>query len=177
MADPFRLRVQKALTAALEEITPDNGYVSDLAPFLSEGDQEKRVFRGRIYFGEGDPLPMVSILEDPIQPEHDLGSPRSSKGRTNWVLLLQGFVDDDPVNPTDPAHFLMADVKRRLVLLKESENSSVGLLGFGTKAPMVESLEFDGGVVRPPDAEVSATAYFWMRLELALVEDHKESFA
>jgi hypothetical protein len=40
-------------TEALKEITVANGYAHDLAT---------SAFRGRVIFGENDPVPMVSIL-------------------------------------------------------------------------------------------------------------------
>ena len=55
MVDPMRLKVLKALCDKLAEIS---------APefnFTLSGN----VFRGRATFGADDPLPLVSVLEDP----------------------------------------------------------------------------------------------------------------
>lgn len=163
MPEPFRLAVQKALTAALSEITIENGYSTDLGG---------NVFRGRLIYGATDPLPMVSILEEPIAEETDL-APSGGADRSAYRLMVQGFVDDDPINPTDPAHWLLADVKKRLIALKNTGREGGGIFHFGAKAPMVDAVDFDGGVVRPPDGEVSAKAYFWCRVTLELVEDHE----
>ncbi len=164
--DPFRLRVQKAFTAALEQITVANGFRNDLAG---------SVFRGRTIFGDNDPLPMVSMLEEPIAPENDL-SPRSGTAETgDYVLMVQGFIKDDPENPTDPAHVLLADVKRRLVELKADDRRQDRPFRFGPKANTVVSVSWDGGVVRPAD-EVSAVAYFWLRVTFELAEDHLNPF-
>lgn len=164
--EPFRLRVQKALCAALEEITPANGYTFDLTD---------AVFRGRDIFGDKDPLPMVAILEPPVPPE-EIRAPRDSAGGYgDWDLLLQGFVDTDPtnvLNPTDPAHFLLADVKKRLAKEKV-RNGTYNALGMDNQ---VEIGPIGRGVVRPPD-EISARAYFWLTLTLRVAEDPEDPFA
>jgi len=155
--DPFRLRVLKALTTALQEITPANGYKHDLS---------SSVFRGRDLFGEDDPLPMVSILEA-TDEQDQVQSPRGSGDNFGvWGLLIQGFAEDDPENPTDPAHYLMADVKKRLAIERQ-KGVSFNILGMGG---LVDKLEFSPGIVRPADA-YSAKAYFWLRLDLTVVED------
>lgn len=164
MPEPFRLAVQKALTAALSEITVAAGYSTDLGA---------NVFRGRIIFGESDPLPMVSILEEPIADETNLSPGLGAGDSGPYTLMVQGFVENDSENPTDPAHWLLADVKKRLIALKQSAPEGEGLFHFGAKAPMVMSVDFDGGVVRPPDGEVSAQAHFWLRVVFDLVEDHE----
>lgn len=158
--DPYRLRVQKAISAALKEITPANGYVHDLSA---------SVFRGRNIFGESDPLPMVSILEAPIQPD----APRLPDGGTTqnaeWELVVQGFVEDDKFNPTDPAHRLLADVKKRLALEAKKYVPGEGYNMFGMAGKLTK-LWIGPGVVRPPD-EISSKAYFWLTIRLGLVED------
>lgn len=160
--DPFRLKVMKALTAALEEITVDNGYQHDLPG---------RVYRGRVIFGERDPIPMLSILEVPL-PLEQITSPRdATESAGGWDLMIQGFVEDDAKNPTDPAHRLLADVKRRLVL--EKRRVTMGEV-FGMNA--ISGIRIGPGVVRPPD-EVSAKAYFWLSLVIEMVEDLADPFA
>lgn len=157
MSDPFRLRVLKALSAALEEINPDNGYSFDM---------RGNVFRGRDMFGDSDPVPMISVLEA-IDEKAQIPSPEGGAHSTGpWELLVQGFLDDDLVHPTDPAHLLMAEVKKRLVQERVRERQR-NILGMGGK---VTELRFSSGVVRPPD-EDSAKAYFWLRLTLVLVEN------
>lgn len=174
--EPFRLRVQKSLTAALEQITPANGFKNDLSETTNDrGKPQKRVFRGRTLYGEDDPLPMLSILEEPIAPETDLAPTSGSSGVGPYDLMVQGFVDDDKDNPTDPAHILMADVKQRLIGLKLDENLSDRVFRFGPKANTVIGVSFGGGVVRPAD-EVSAVAYFWLRVSFDLAEDHLNPF-
>lgn len=164
MSDPFRLQVLKALTAAFEEITPANGYAHDLSG---------KVFRGRTSFGEDDPIPMVCILEAIEQEQPGTVSMPNAAGMSNgpWVLLIQGFVDDDPQNPTDPAHILMADVKKRLAAERPRERQH-NILGMGGR---VHELKISPGVVRPPD-DISGKAYFWLRITLGMVENLSDPY-
>ncbi len=158
-AIPLRLRVLMALTATLQEA---------VYSYLDEPDVPLtgKVFRGRVIFGETDPLPMLSILEAPLMPEQ-LPSPfDSTDSKGDWDLLIQGFVDDDHENPTDPAHYLMAATKQRLAHEK-ARDRDFAILGLGKH---VTGISWGAGVVRPPD-EISAKAYFWLPLTLTLVED------
>lgn len=169
--EPFRLRVQKSLTAALEQIIPSNGFVNDMAPEDGEG----KVLRGRTIFGDDDPLPMISILEEPIAPESDLAPSDGTTAYASYDLMVQGFVKDNYKHPTDNAHYLLGDVKKRLISLKEEEKRDDRVFRFGAKANTVTEVSFGGGVVRPAD-EVSAVAYFWLRVSFQLCEDHLNPF-
>ncbi len=160
---PFRLRVLRALTGCLQQITPANGYKSDLS---------NAVFRGRIQFGDKDPLPMVSILEPPIPNDaHD--SPRGAgMNHFDWLMVIQGFVEDDHKNPTDPAHVAMADVRQALAKERQKglrDNDIFGMAG------RVDDIVIGIGVVRPSD-EISAKAYFWLNLTVKIVEDMADPY-
>lgn len=161
--DPTRLRILKAVTAALQEITPANGYKHDLST---------SVFRGRAVFGYSDPLPMVSVLEDVNEAAQQETAKPNPVQAGPWTLLVQGFCEDDKDNPTDPAHRLMADVKRRLV--EERVRDSFKILGMGDT---VTDLKLSHGVVRPPEDGVSDKAYFWLRMTLDVVEDVTKPYA
>lgn len=179
---PFKLRVLRALTDALKEITVDNGYESDLADFdPGDGVDIARVYRGRAWFGENDPIPMVSILEG-VSPADEVDEPPVS-GVTveyDWPLLIQGFVQDDPLNPTDPAYVLMADVRRRLAIETKRKGAGTNMpdpLGLGvTGKNLITGLHVGPGVVRPAD-DVSAKAYFWLSLVLRVTDNAAEPYA
>lgn len=163
MADPTRLRILKALTSALESITPANGYRHDLSG---------KVFRGRDIFGYKDPLPMVAILEQ-IEEQEQQPAPRAGgTAHGPWTLQLQGFVADDRDNPTDPAHYLMAEVKQRLIEERLRDHQR-DILGMGK---VITELRLSQGVVRPAD-EISDKAYFWLRVTLGVVENLNEPYA
>lgn len=161
--DSYRLKVLKKLTAAFEEITVANGYQNDLAG---------KVFRGRLFYGDDDPIPMISILEHP-EPADQADAPRSGphRGPTRLELIVQGFVEDDWENPTDPAYGLLADVQKRLIEeSRKEEDSEI----FGES--QVTSLEIGAGRVRPPD-EISGKAYFWLTVVISIAEDLSNPFA
>jgi len=154
--DPFRLKVLKGLTTSLEYITVAHGFHNDLSG---------KVFRGRSVYGDDDPVPMVSILEPPIPLDAVFAQGQNPNSVGNWELLLQGFVKDDRKNPTDPAHHLMADVKKHLVFEKQRDRGN-NIFGLGGR---VTEIFIGQGSVRPPDT-MSNKAFFWLILTLGLAE-------
>jgi len=173
--EPFRLRVLKALTESLREITPANGYESDLSDFVdTDGITSERVIRGRDRFGEGDALPFLSILEDFRANDTTHGGEGSTAGKNEWKLLIQGFIQDDPVHKTDPAYTLAADV---LKCLAGQRRRKYDILGLGNAAPCVIDLKMAAPVVRPADDEISSTTFFFLSVTLTLVEDLQNPFA
>lgn len=159
---PVRLEILMRLTKTLQEITIANGYLFDM---------QESVFRGRNVFGPKDPSPMLAILETPIQPEA-IPSPPDSPLRTGpYELTIQGFVTDDPENPTDPAHFLAAEVIRRLAVEKE-RNANYELFDMGDD---VTNISIGEPVIRPPD-ELSATSYCYIPIRLTLAEDLRHPY-
>jgi len=164
MNDPFRLKVMKALTVVLEEITLANGFQHDLSA---------SVVRGRINLDETDPLPLVAVNEKPVFPEQ-LETPGGSAAHIGTLdLLIQGFAVDDRKNPTDPAYRLLADVTKRLAQEKLRDDG-FDILGMGER---ITALDIGQGVVRPPDAVVSDTAFFWLPVTLTFGERLDEPFA
>lgn len=177
MPDSFRLRVMKGISAALKEITVDNAFIHDMGDFEdSAGRTAERVFRGRDFFGENDPLPMLSVLEDPRAPEPFNGSTTSAKSQNTFRVLIQGFVKDDKQHPLDPAYALSAEVIQALVAAKQS---STGILGLNKamRAPCVMGMSIGQPVHRPGRDEVSDHAYFLVGVTLMLAEDLEKPFA
>ena len=179
---PFKLRALTALTAALKEITPANGYVCDLADFdPGDGVTTARVYRGRAWYGETDPIPLLSVLEG-VSPADEVAEPPASGtvAEYDWPLLVQGFVDDDADNPTDPAYILMADVRRRIA--EENKRKAAGThmpdpLGLGlTGKNRIVELSVGPGVVRPAD-DVSSKAWFWLTVTCRVVDNAAEPYA
>lgn len=175
----FQLRALRALTAAIKEITPDNGYLNDLSDFTDDAGDHERVFRGRAWFGEDDVLPMVSILEG-TTPAGEVSEPPvdTTSGEYDWEILVQGFVNDDPAHPTDPAYSLRADVRRRLAverIRKQVGSHQLDPFGMGAGKNRITGLVIGTGVVRPAD-DVSAKAYFWMTLKLRVFENAADPF-
>lgn len=170
--DPFRLRLLQAMTAAFDEIDGTDGiYHYDLRPFQVVRDgkkvMQKRNFRGRVVFGDKDPLPMTSILEEVLQPEQFRSSHANPYRTGPWALIIQVFVEDDLENPTDPAQRLISDVQTRIALeIKKINDRKQHAFGF--KA--IKSINLGPPVVRPPD-EISSKAYGWLPVALDIVED------
>lgn len=170
MADVLRIRVMKKLQTVLEEIDGTLFGLTDEAG-TALPTMAGRVKRGRLIFGDKDPIPMLSILEVPIPLDQIVPPPDSSYSNGTWELLIQGFAKDDAENPTDPAHVLMAATKKRLAGEKR-KNRDFNIFGMGKH---ITDMRIGAGVVRPPD-EVSAKAYFWLNLSLDIVEDLFDPF-
>lgn len=179
--EPFRQRVLTAITDTLKTITPANGYKFDLADDLSpDAEYVSRVFRGRAWFGDSDPIPMISVLEAPDEADDFLDEPFDGKQEGgDWRLFVQGFVNDDPFNPTDPAYRLLADVRRRLLAERRRKHSTarhqpdpfgLGVARSDGSGNAVLGLTVGKGAVRPAD-DVSAKAYFWMVITIKMIEN------
>lgn len=180
MADPKRLVVLKRLTEYLEsEVSTSNGYQHNLAG---------AVFRGRYFFSKDDPVPMVSILENPDPDRFPQAAGRNGtqvqQGHEAWTLLIQGWAVDDKINPTDPAYRLMADVTKALSRLSDGGDPANlrsaplhYLLGGANGAePVVTYVRPEPGVVRPPTEQQTELAFFWIRCEFGFVEDPADPY-
>lgn len=177
---PFKLQVLRALTAAIKEVTPTNGYVCDLADYdPGDGVTMERVYRGREYFGDEDPLPMVGILEG-TNPADEVAEPPydGEIAEYDWPLLIQGWTRNDPEHPTDQAYLLLADVRQRLNMerrrKKPGDRTSRRILGFDEDK--ITRLSIGPGVVRPPDT-LSPTAWWWLNVTVRIVDNAAEPYA
>jgi len=178
---PFRLRILEALTTELQTIarvagTDTGPYAYDLSVDATFPDG--KVLRGRGTYGTNDPLPMLSMIEDPKQLEQDEAQPENTSGKGDWDLIIQGFIEDDPVHPTDPAYYLMADTKAVLHMVRAARGAdgrTPDILGFGDKKPCILAMYIGSGVIRPPD-DLSAKTYFWLPVRLTPVEDGANAF-
>lgn len=160
---PARLVVLQRLTALIEGTTgPDHTGV----PFNLAGS----VYRGRTEFGSDTDLPAVSILE---APNPDIGK-FAGEGQAmaeSWMLLIQGWAVDDPMNPSDPAYYLAAAVTQRLSML-------VAMKGDGSGRPLdkelymlgglITSLQIGPSVVRPLDKNASSRAFYYQPVRVGL---------
>lgn len=157
MADSKRLKILKALSVQLADVTVANGYRTDV----------QKVYRGKTTLGSNNPLPCITIIEAPTPDDQPFRAAEGVKQKDNWYLFVQGFVKDDPDNPTDPAHDFLADVKRCLSRNFDA-NSAEYMLG-----GLAASFRMEPGTCAPP-GEVSPTAYFWLRLEVGVAEDLRD---
>lgn len=178
MTTPFKLTILQALTDTLKTITPANGYHSDLSDYdPGDGVMTPRVYRGRAFFGDNDPVPMVSVLEqigDPDTLVDQLATTPFSE--YSWPLIVQGWVKDDSQNPTDPAYYLLADVRQRLAIeAKRRTADKTESHIFGLPWTMVTGLKFGTGIVRP-SSEVSAYAGFHLTVEVQICDNAEKQY-
>ncbi len=160
MNDSKRLTVLKRITALLETITVANGYQHDLTG---------RIYRGRGTFGNEFDLPCVSILEALIPDREPVPVGSGVLQDDDWILLIQGWAPDDADHPTDPAHALLADLKKALARVIQDEGPNPSLDPFFRLGGLIADLRIEPGVVRPPD-ELSARAYCYLRVAVSLSE-------
>ena len=176
--DPFRLRVMKAICDQLKTITIENGYRHNLNDYTDSVGRpnQLRVFRGRDLYGDNDPLPMISVLEDFRSKEDEENDPDSRQAQVQGnplTLLIMGFVPNDQNNPLDPAYLLSADVIKCLAKAKVKYD----ILGLGSDLPSVDKMIIGAPVHRPADNDVSSVAFFFLKVRLTLIEDLENPFA
>lgn len=165
-SDPFRLTVLKAVTEQLKTVQPANGYMHDLSDMTDRaGRTVARVSRGRVRFGDSDPMPLVAILEDPRAIEATNAKDETPIAANKLRLLIQGFVQDDKDNPLDPAYHLSADAISALVRAKADR---FNILGMGGR---ITAISIGQPVHRPGQDEISSTAYFVFGVTLTMIED------
>ncbi|EDL9287903.1 hypothetical protein CTQ87_20140 [Salmonella enterica subsp. enterica serovar Infantis] len=160
-----RLDILKALTAHLEQITIENGYAYDL---------KGKVYRGRDRFGADftSKLPIVSILEAKATDYGAFANEEQTVRMDDWVLLVQGWVKDDPRNPTDPAYELLAEVEKRLAMLvAKGENGQPMYPALYRLGGKIAKLTLAQPVVRPPEDGLSDTAFFFLPVRVGLKVD------
>lgn len=173
MADQsYRFTVLQRLTALLQATI---GVLDAAGNPVDMGD---KVFRGRMNFGDSDPLPCVSIIEA-TRPEHGFSAGTNDEVRAGrWPLIIQGWVKNDPVNPTDPAYGLAAAIEQQLGRVIATDRQGEPLypddymLGPGDDARdrLIVKLGFGQGVVSPPREQVSTNAFFFLPVWVELAE-------
>jgi hypothetical protein len=174
MADSIQLDILKRLTTHLQGITAANGYDYDLS---------QAVFRGRLLYGDDDPVPMISIVEH-LQGDVtvDTAGENQIVHTETWILLVQGWTENDPVNPTDDVYNLKAAVEHRLARIIKQNNYGdpefpseyfLGLYGQG----IITGLTIGPGVVSPPRQGVSEKAFFYLPLGVGLAIDISNPYA
>lgn len=170
-----KLAIMKALTAHLQGITPA---WLDLPPEMDGEtcpyDLSTSIYRGRLTFGDEVPAPFVAIFEAPRQLDPNGAGSGDLYNKEDWTLLIQGFVDNDELNPTDPAYDLLAWVQMRLArITTEAPNGRRG--GKYPSEWRLGNLQIDIRyqipIVRPGKDDVSGTAYFYMPISVGNVTD------
>lgn len=169
MKRPQRLDVLIALTEHLEGITPENGYKHNLAG---------KVYRGKNFIGAEVERPALSIIESPQPDVSRFTGEWGDTRRAEWVVLIQGIVNDDKTHPSDPAYYLAAEVEAHLSRLIVTDGRT-GLPIYPTEHLLggrIVEMELAPAVVRPPENSVSASAFFFLPLRLTLAAETSEPF-
>lgn len=154
MVKPKRLLAMEALTDLLKTITLVNGYQHDLS---------EAVFRGVPVFTDGDPVPMLSVLEWIDFNEGPQFLREANKYKHTLDLMLQGWVEADDHNWTDTAYPLLADVQKCLSQINEMGGPNF-MLG-----RLITRFDLSPGMVRPPD-QLSALPCFYLRVRIEVAE-------
>lgn len=177
-----KLALMKALTEHLEGITPQ--WVDLPKPLLDAGavcpyDLSSSIFRGRVTFGDEVANPFIAILEAPRQIDPNGGGVAKLVQDEDWTLLIQGFANDDPKHPTDPAYQLLAWVQMRMSRITVEKKSGAR----GGEYPdefrlggLVADVRYQIPIVRPGKDDVSDTAYFYMPISVGTVTDLTQPF-
>lgn len=162
---PLRLSIIMALQEHLEGINKIDGYNYDL---------RGKVLRNRLLLGtelREDSPALVSIVESPRSDIAIFTGEWADMRKDQWTILIQGIVADDKTdNTVDDAYYLCEDVEKRLsriIAVKTGrpgpEFPSEHLLG-----GKITSLEIAPPIVRPPEAQVSASAFFYLPVRLGI---------
>ncbi|QJI52239.1 hypothetical protein [Cronobacter phage JC01] len=158
----IRLKILKALTKHLEGINGIEPYVHDI---------RGSVYRGRAILGDSMPLPCVSILEGKATDYGEFADEEETVRKDKWLLLIQGWVKDDPANPTDPAYGLLADVELRLSDITAKEAGAPKFPDIHLLGGLISSLTLAAPVVRPPEDALSSKAFFYLPVLVGLKSD------
>ena len=160
---------------AMQRLTTHLEAIAFTSTFAGTGDVNLagKVYRGRTVFGDEVQPPFLAILEQPRQLLPETAGDGKLARKDQWQLLIQGFAVDYKLNPTDPAYELLAHVEMRLARIVAQKTN-----GGGAAYPaefrlgnIVESTRFQNPIVRPPDNDVSDTAYFYMPVTFEIVTD------
>lgn len=160
--EPKRLRILQALSTILEGITVNNGYGVDV----------KGVYRGRAVFGANTPLPAISLIEPNKTDYGDFADENLMVRKDKWLVLVQGWVEDDPENPTDPAYRLAAAIEKRL-----SDVNNPKIPGSFRLRGLISGLTMAQPVCRPPEDAISSKAFCFLPIIIGLESDLTNPYA
>ena len=173
MADPFRLRLMKALTAQIKSISKDDGFNFDLGDYDDADTRPReRVYRGRDIFGSTDEAPLVAVLEDPRSEPSENGSDARSAAN-KFRVIIQGFCAEDQTgHPLDDAYLMSADIIQALAAAKRP--SREGILGMGNR---VTAMNIGQPVHRPGKDAISDPAYWLVGVTFTIIEKLDDPYA
>jgi hypothetical protein len=163
---PTRLLILQRICTLLATITEINGETVDLTG---------SVFRGRNLLGADVVQPALSILESGSPDIATFASQEHEFRKAYWTLLVEGTISDDILHPSDKAYWFVAAVEEVLSRVITEDRSGKGafpddyLLGLGNNGQsLITGMDIAPSVVRPPEANVSATAFFFLPIRVGI---------
>jgi hypothetical protein len=156
----YRLEILKKLTTLLQDVSFT---YNDIAY-----DIGAKVYRGRRVYGGESELPLISLLEAPRNDAGIFGAENKSRRAEKWSLLIQGWVDDDKKNPTDPAYAFMQVVEDRLFRVVEEPGGVPTYPDDYLLGRTISGMTIYPGVVSPPLEQVSSKAFFYLPVDLQI---------
>lgn len=160
-----RLSVLIALKELLAGIRKAEGCAFDMSA--------ESVFINRMLFGpevsNANLGTALSIIEAP-RPDFAQFAGDGLMRDDNWTLMIQGIVHDDKTKDTEyNIYYLEQDVERRLLRTIAERTSGSALhpehFMLGGK---ISSVEVAPPVIRPPEAQVSSHAFFYLPIRVGV---------
>lgn len=173
MSDSRQLDILKKLTVHLQGIIPANGY---------DFDMSDSVFRGRVIYGDDDPVPLINVVEHlSADVSVETAAENKIERQETWILLVQGWLNHAPINPTDDAYQLKAAVEHRLARLVKIDPSNGDPLYpdeyFLGIVDTITGISIGPGVVSTATRESgSAKAFFYLPVGITLAIDVSDPF-
>lgn len=188
----WQLKIVMKFTELLERINPDNIDPATGDPYRCpdqiinpetrqpyEWDFRKRVHRGKTILGNGknEAPPSITILEtDRPIPGLYLGNDDPNPRIESLSLYIQGFAPDVAAHKSDSAYLMMGQVQQllaRVSALDPAKGINSGLplypddylFGLRTGSQnerLLTGLTIGAGTARPPNENVSPTAFFYI---------------
>lgn len=160
---PKRLVILNALRDLLAGINENEGGTFNMAG---------KVYVNRLLFGADvtAQAPALSIVEAP-RPDFALyGGEDNFMRADKWTLLIQGITPDDKTANSEAwPYFLEQDVELRLRRMTELRASgSPAYREHYLLGDRIASVEVAPPVIRPPEAQVSSHAFFYVPIRLGI---------
>lgn len=189
----WQLKIMQSFTELLERINPDNTDPATGDPYRCPDqiinpetrepyawDFRKRVHRGKTILGNGknESPPSITLIETD-RPIPGLHIPDDPNPRIESLgIYIQGFAPDVAAHKSDSAYLMMGQVQQLLGRITAKDpakgiNSGLplypddylfGLRSGSTNERLLTDLTIGAGTARPPNENVSPTAFFYIPL-------------
>lgn len=171
---PKRLLILQRLCDHMAEMRKTDGYTYNLSHDV--------VYRGRALLGNESKVnarrPVaLSVIESP-RPDIAVYAGNFDEARSEkWTLLLQAQVFDE-LTDTDQAYYLAADLELHLSKLTATRAETGRPLypDLHNLGGLISGMEIAPPVVRPPEAQVSATSFVFLPVRLSVAGKQSEPY-